>query len=290
MRPQPRKGIAGGAVLLLIPAAAALAGHFAFQLRTADRLAVSPYWSIFLLARMAEDGTAKTYLEAHCAERRFFLCGSIDRLPMSATAFLWRTRGPLHLAGGPDALVREAQAIVLGALRDQTGRFMKLAAASGVRQLRLFATTRELTLFDFDSEGGQRLAAFVRDRLPGDYPALARSRQIHGPGSLATVDRIGLWTVLASAVGLIALLPPLFRRGRRAALELVALVAAGIVVNAFICGALSGAYPRYQSRIVWLLPFAAAVGGMALLRPPPETGIAASDPAAQSLVPPRAMG
>jgi hypothetical protein len=30
-----------------------------------------------------------------------------------------------------------------------------------------------------------------------------------------------------------------------------------MLINAAVCGAVSGAFPRYQARVVWLLPLAA---------------------------------
>ena len=41
-------------------------------------------------------------------------------------------------------------------------------------------------------------------------------------------------------------------------LACVLLVLAALILNAAICGALSGVHPRYQSRVVWLLPLLAA--------------------------------
>jgi hypothetical protein len=36
-------------------------------------------------------------------------------------------------------------------------------------------------------------------------------------------------------------------------------ICAGILINAFVCGALSGSFSRYQARVVWLLPLVAIV-------------------------------
>jgi hypothetical protein len=39
-----------------------------------------------------------------------------------------------------------------------------------------------------------------------------------------------------------------------------AVLVLGVVLNASVCGALSGAFPRYEARLLWVLPFC----GMAL--------------------------
>jgi hypothetical protein len=39
----------------------------------------------------------------------------------------------------------------------------------------------------------------------------------------------------------------------------VEIIFIGVVLNAAICGVLSGPYDRYQARVIWLVPFAAAL-------------------------------
>ena len=50
---------------------------------------------------------------------------------------------------------------------------------------------------------------------------------------------------------------------------LAAMVLAGILVNALVCGGISQPSDRYGSRVIWLLPFTAVLaGGVALRREP----------------------
>jgi hypothetical protein len=51
----------------------------------------------------------------------------------------------------------------------------------------------------------------------------------------------------------------------RRLLAVLVMFAAGVVLNAAVCGILSGPFPRYQSRIVWLVP-AGALLAVARLR------------------------
>jgi hypothetical protein len=55
----------------------------------------------------------------------------------------------------------------------------------------------------------------------------------------------------------------------------VAMVVLGILVNAFVCGALSQPATRYGARVIWLLPTTAVLAASFLLRRP------ATAPAAQ---------
>ena len=68
--------------------------------------------------------------------------------------------------------------------------------------------------------------------------------------------------LLAASV-VVVLTPPLLRdRGAesRRWLEAMALVACGLLVNAFLYGAIAGPFPRYQSAVAWLATSVAAVG------------------------------
>jgi hypothetical protein len=48
--------------------------------------------------------------------------------------------------------------------------------------------------------------------------------------------------------------------------EFSLVVAVGIVANAFVTGALSGVYDRYQARLIWLVPFVFATSVAVSLR------------------------
>jgi peptidoglycan/LPS O-acetylase OafA/YrhL len=61
----------------------------------------------------------------------------------------------------------------------------------------------------------------------------------------------------------------------------VVLVVALLVVNAAVCGALSGPFARYQARMVWLFPMAAGLlvaGLRPRRRPTPATALDAQAP------------
>ncbi|MFA7491678.1 MAG: hypothetical protein WCY58_13070, partial [Mariniphaga sp.] len=46
---------------------------------------------------------------------------------------------------------------------------------------------------------------------------------------------------------------------RKKLLFILAVILAGMVLNAFFCSSLSGVLNRYQGRVVWLLPWIAIV-------------------------------
>ena len=96
------------------------------------RFGLSPYGSVFVLARLVADGPAKIYLEDSCPASGYRLCDWIGRLPTDADVFLWSPRGPVWtFPGGPIALAPEASRIVVATILAQP----KEVAARGSCQL-----------------------------------------------------------------------------------------------------------------------------------------------------------
>jgi hypothetical protein len=103
--------------------------------------------------------------------------------------------------------------------------------------------------------------------LPDDGRAFVKSRQYRNglPSELFT--RITYPTVLLAAVTAAVLL-----LRRRRLLLLGATIAIGVLLNAAVTGILSEAVNRYQARIIWLIPFLAALAILNAKDPAPAGG------------------
>jgi hypothetical protein len=88
------------------------------------------------------------------------------------------------------------------------------------------------------------LAGTATARDPGGYHA-------QGPGPRAFGDVAAVALLLLPLAGWVA-----WRLRDRAALSFVTAIATALVLSAALVGALSDVHDRYQSRIVWLAPFA----------------------------------
>ncbi len=238
-----------GAVLLLL--ATNLVGH--------GRLALSPYGSSFLLARLVADGPAARTIQARCPEAGWYLCDVADRLPRDAEAFLWAPDSPVNRTPegipiflGGMLLAPEASDIIAETLRREPIAVLQAGLANGWRQL--------LTAGIGDTLDNRHLAVAVRPRLaqgfpPSEVAGFDAARQ-QGPG-LAEAGRALAW--LHPLVLLLSL--PLLAWGwvagdARLRGVLLALVVA-VLANALATGGLSGVHGRYQARIAWLLPLGA---------------------------------
>jgi hypothetical protein len=108
----------------------------------------------------------------------------------------------------------------------------------------------------------------IRVHFPQSETAVQASRQQHG-----TLQKLAIFPDRLLSLA-IALLTPFFliraaQRKDSGMIGLVSVVLATVLVNAAVCGILSGPTDRYQSRVIWLLPL---LGALALWRKLREAG------------------
>jgi len=247
------------------PVALALAALVAANAWAFGRPSLSPHGAVFLLARLQADGPAAATIRAHCPQAGWHLCAFARRLPMPSDHFLWNAESPANrqrdgtpIPMGGMRLAPEAAAIVALTLRERPGEVAAAMARNTVAQLGMVEVG--------DTLGNAHLAASARRAIamlpPGELAAFDAAAQMRGelpglaaPFLAAHVPVLLLSLPLAAAALLLAAW-----RGDRARLGLVAGLLLAVVANAFATGALSGPAARYQARIVWLLPLAAALG------------------------------
>ena len=230
----------------VVPLGVAVAILVATNMVGFGRLAVSPYGSVFALARLTADGLVAPVLAASCPASGWHLCDWRDRLPASSNAFLWDGDGPVWTApGGAIGLAPEASAIVGVVLRRAPLAVLRTATVNSLDALRRVALG--------DTLGPDWLENSITGSLRAYFPPqeIGRFRSgLQARGELARLaapfNRFHTGLLILGAVGsLLCLLRP----GR--ALALMILV--GVAANGFAGGALSGPFDRYQARIAWLV-------------------------------------
>ena len=221
-------------------------------------LGISPFGSVFALARLQADGPAADYLHEACPALGGRMCAWSSRLPMDSDAFLWEPEGPMwggHY--GPTYLAPEASRIVAATIGYEPWRVAVAAATNTVRQLGRVALG--------DTLGPDYLEVTVGLLLRTYFPAaeqarLAVSRQVAGTlrpvaAPFAAVDLALLALGAAATLAMV----PIAWRSWPALTGLAMLVLAGVLANAFATGALSGPHDRYGARIAWLVVLAPAL-------------------------------
>ncbi len=242
---------------LVLPAAALIAGLLAgpiSNLGITGTFAFTPGSTTFLFGRMVQDGIVARYLADHCPDDTLQLCAFRDQLPTTTNDWLWNDRSPLYQLGWWSTFEPEANRIIRESLVRYPGKHVVTAISSATGQLAHFQTGEGMHSLDtWHSE------TVLAKHAPSSAEPLRASRQQNNQFDFTLIRAIQVplaWLSMATLVLVIGLRKH-FADQSSAALAATCLLA--LLANAAICGIFSGPDPRYQSRIVWLAPFAAAV-------------------------------
>ncbi len=189
-----------------------------------------------LLARSIEDGPAAWYLAEACPNGEdLAICAAFDgEVPDDMTEFLWSDGGIKSLSEAEMSAIRAEEPRLLWA----AFRAYPLAQAHSLSRNALRQTwSVGLAKIDPAPDLGAE---------PRVDASVLSMRLVDG------FDRLVDWTTLAGALALV----PLAWRNR-ARWPPVAIVGAGLLLNALVFGGLSAPDDRYQARVAWLLPFLA---------------------------------
>lgn len=251
-------------VLAALPVGMAVVMLLAVNLVVHGRPVLSAHGATFLLARLQDDGPATRLLRERCPQAGWRLCDHLHRLPMDSDEFLWDPHSPLHREAdgtpifmGSVRIAPEAQAIVLATLAAYPLEVALAMLRNGWRQLFLVRIGDTLGNAHLDLSARRMIA----EGFPQELAAFDAGWQMQG----RLGDVAAPFVPLHLAVLLLAVPFALFggwwaaRAGDRLRLGLLLAVLLGIAANALVTGGLSKPHHRYQARIIWLLPFAAAL-------------------------------
>jgi hypothetical protein len=246
----------------LAATAAATAAVVGANAAALGRTQLSPVGPLFLFARLHEDGLTPASLDRHCREAGATpLCQLRPALPKDSQQLLWGgaaspvTRLVWHApdVGARWRLIDEMDDVNRRVMAEQPWRFLQSSLGGGARQFGAFAA--------LDDECPERcrhpaggIAFSLNRHRPEIRPLLYASRQVKGETARPLIRAVttpvaALALLLLPVVALLA-----WRRRDPLAFSLALAVAAALLVNALLAGALSDVHDRYQSRLVWLAP------------------------------------
>ncbi|MFZ9286024.1 MAG: hypothetical protein ACO241_08625 [Burkholderiaceae bacterium] len=247
----PALSLAGACVVL------ALAAEWAFAFGVQRAVGQPPLRPPFAAAHLVEMGPGSAFLRARCPEADLALCAYRQNYPTAWDAFLFSTdpaRGTFALA---DAATKRR-------IVAQQWQFVREVIAFdpwGVLRGWLADVLRQLVSFRVDVWSfGPRQLAMYEGRVPPDiFAAMQASRGLLEPAynrvltaatyaSTAASLLLGLWWALRRRRGAHALVPPRLE-------QVAGLVVAGVAANALVCATAASWLDRFQSRVIWLLPF-----------------------------------
>ncbi len=234
----------GGRRIVLAPLGVALAVLLATNAVGHGRFGISPYGSVFALARLVTDGPAQAVLARECPAAGWKLCDWQGRFPDDSDLFLWKDWGPVWSTGGPMALAPEASAIVRATLVQEPLWVLRSGLANVWEQLWRVRLG--------DTLGNDWLEGSITGSLQAYLPAAEMARFRAGRQMRETLravaEPLNPWHAAVLVAGGIATLV-LAARGQK----LAVLVLVGVLANAAASGALSRPHDRYQARMAWLV-------------------------------------
>ena len=238
----PRPDLKHAAIAFAI----ALGLIFAGNLALARGLFISRSGSVFVFARLMQDGIIQRLLHDTCPQSGYQLCPYQRQLPHNANAWLWGQNSLFHREGGFANSQAEDNRMIMDSLKRYPMMQVKAALYDSVLQFFEFRT----------GDGIESQERIIRPELklvsPAQIPAYMRARQQRQKIRFQTLNMIHVTVGMLSLLGVAMLLNHAALRRRWGEMTLPGLVLLGLVGNAIICGTFSNPHDRYQSRLMWL--------------------------------------
>jgi len=259
-----------GSIVLAASLALIVAGNFVLT----GKLFLSKSGSVFLFARLMQDGIVQRLMDDTCppaGTENWRLCNFKNRLPKSANAWLWGERSGFRALGGftNERQQQEDRRIILETIKRYPMMHLRAAVSDSLLQF-----------LQFKTGDGIEPQLSIQERpfrrvIPEQIPAYLEARQQQGMIRFKTLNLIHMPAGAMSLLGLLLLLQHAAIRRAWDEASLPALVLLGLIGNAVICGTFSNPHDRYQSRIIWLpslVLLLAVTRDRRALQPVPESG------------------
>ena len=245
-----------GLFLPVLALFASFGGGFAFSAGVDHFTGNPPVTPPFLTARLVAAGPGYDYLMNTCPNNGFYICRYKDTIPRDSNYFLWSKARPEGLFSAiPDNerrnLAAEQSRFVIAVTIDRPVQVAIASLSAVVDQIALL----DLSVFNY--------TATARERFDGKLPPEVRANVQQSAAYLESmptyfVERAALPVTVLSLIAIaIAALVRSNEKPSRSALVFAGVVVMGVLINDFICGALSAPSSRYQMRVIWLLPLLA---------------------------------
>lgn len=232
----------------------AILAHLAVTLAVKEISGEWPADPPFVLARMIGDGTAVEYLRKTCPTHHYAVCDYLHEMPLTEVQFLWGREHDKAVMGTASRQMRkkidtEAFAIEMGTLGLYPFQQLERSIWNTLKQFTTVGVT-EFKALPTDDVGP--IASY--QAVLKDYKSSAIAAGWMPLGAISTI------MTLTYAMSLVAISWLLSRSSVAGfdtqTLWFVVTLLVGLAQNAFVCGAISGVFDRYQGRVAWLAPLA----------------------------------
>jgi hypothetical protein len=230
-----------------------LLGQAGFSQTVKATTGAPPVRPPFIAMRLIADGPGYVYLEEHCSTEKYLYCRVLSQRNPQSDTLLWSEdpRQSLFRGLSPDeqrVSAFQQRNFVTAVILDQPLPVMAVAAKNTLVQL------LSLDLVNFNYSEGNR-ERFEKTTPPAVLDRMKLTRAYNNNMPVTAVEAA---TALLSCVCVAFLIFFFFRdrhqQSRQQMRAYCLCIFAAILINAVICGALSGPKGRYQMRLIWVLP------------------------------------
>lgn len=217
---------------------------------------------IFIMAHLVEVGVVDDYLKNNCSSNEYQLCNYQEAIP---TDLIWDYKNsPLHLEYGAGDVwedSREEYEQIIGDIlttpKYLTVLFYKSFTYTAKQFFSFDTGDTDPQLENSTSYGS--VDWFYKNENREMLLALQQRRNhLLDYSSINTYQRFLFFFSLC--IGVLLFFVPSIRANLSYPTKLLLLfILIGLLVNAFVCSNFSTVVPRYQSRIIWLLPLSAGI-------------------------------
>lgn len=249
-------------VLVGLLIAGGMAERVLFRMQVTERTGSEVLYNPYITARLIQDGPGYAYLQDNCPDADQATCtlyealqNSEDPMRLTATHIIFEETPELgslrHLDELTQKSIGDAQyQFFLDVLIDRPLHVVGAFLNNTLHQATLFSIHQTIP------NDGARRSVLENPEVPSGLFTDGRLRRDQGWYSAVYAVQAALYTLSLIAI-LVLLVKPSALSARMRALTVMVLL--GILVNAFVCGALSQPAARYGARVIWLLPLLAVI-------------------------------
>lgn len=228
---------------------------------------LSPTGNIFFMARLMDTGFMKEFLEEKCPEKNYVMCRYVNDLPDSYEGFLWDTDKVFYKTGGWNIHAHHEYGKIAADILTTPkylGKFLLNCIQHSYRQILSFETGEGFnSIYTKESTPYQVVIRhFDKKEFSENF---LNARQNHGKLKFDFVNKVNYLLLGISAF--IILLSFVLGRFNDKILLITIITFLGLITNAIATSSLSSVFHRFQSRVIWLVPFLACIYLYGLLVP-----------------------
>ncbi|HPT13526.1 MAG TPA: hypothetical protein PK796_01965 [Bacteroidales bacterium] len=254
-----RKALLSKTILMIVLISVSVFTMKVLNKKYYNQYVMSPTGHIFLMARLADAGFMNEFLNERCKEKSYNLCEYKDCFPESYEKFLWDTKGAFYQTGGWDITQNQEYKQVI---RDvlTTPKYFYLFALNCsdhfLKQTISFRTGDGLYSW-FNRESSQYQIVLENFNKPEIRNSFQSSKQIRGRLNFKYVN---ILNDILLAISLLIIIWCIIKKlTDRKTIQLTYVIISGLLINAVSTSAMSSVFDRFQSRVIWLLPFLACI-------------------------------